>query len=83
MQQDEKHGSKNSPPNIEQETLPNLRNLPSKDVKQSSPKPRRTTRRRAVDPSDLSLALALSESLQSANESARKQEEELLLTVIR
>ena len=41
----------------------------------------RTTRRKAVDPCDLSLALALSESMQSANESARKQEEELLLTV--
>lgn len=42
---------------------------------------RRTTRRRAADPCDLSLALALSESLQSANESARQKEEELLLTV--
>ena len=43
---------------------------------------RRTTRRKqATDESDLSLALALSESLQSANESARRHEEDILLTV--
>lgn len=43
---------------------------------------RRGNRKRVADPSDLSLALALSESLQSANEMARKYEEELLLTVL-
>lgn len=43
---------------------------------------KRSSRRKAIDPSDLSLALALSESIQLANECARKKEEELLLNVI-
>ena len=43
----------------------------------------KTSRRRAIDPSsaDLSLAIALSESLQSAAESERRKEEEMLLSV--
>lgn len=44
-------------------------------------RPRRNYTHKAVDPSDLSLAIAMSESLMSANEEARRKEEELLLTV--
>lgn len=50
-------------------------------LQRRKPAEKRPTRRKAVDPSDLSLAIALSESLQSANENARQLEEELLLTV--
>jgi len=44
----------------------------------------KSSRRRAIDPlsADLSLAIALSESLQSAAESERRKEEEMLLAVI-
>lgn len=48
------------------------------------PKPK-TNRRRAIgggSSADLSLAIALSESLQSAAESERRKEEEMLLSVI-
>ena len=41
----------------------------------------RRLRTKKADPSDISLALALSESLQTANEVARRNEEELLLQV--
>jgi len=50
-------------------------------LQRRKPTEKRPTRRKAVDPSDLSLAIALSESLHSANENARQLEEELLLTV--
>ncbi|XP_057376260.1 uncharacterized protein LOC130697377 [Daphnia carinata] len=51
-----------------------------KQLKRRMPAEKRSVRRKAADPSDLSLAIALSESLQSANENARKLEEELLIT---
>lgn len=54
--------------------------LPDKQLKRRIPAEKRPVRRKAADPSDLSLAIALSESLQSANENARKLEEELLIT---
>lgn len=54
--------------------------LPDKQLKRRIPTEKRPVRRKAADPSDLSLAIALSESLQSANENARKLEEELLIT---
>ena len=52
-------------------------------LQRRKPAEKRPTRRKAVDPSDLSLAIALSESLQSANENARQLEEDLLLTVLK
>lgn len=58
--------------------------LPPKSLQLKSNKPsdkRRTRRKQAADECDLSLALAISESIQLANESARMQEEEILLAV--
>ena len=43
----------------------------------------RRPRKKAVDESDLSLAIALSESLVSANENARRKEEEILMKVLK
>lgn len=54
---------------------------PDKQLQRRITAVKRPVRRKVVDPSDLSLAIALSESLQSANENARKLEEELLITV--
>ena len=48
---------------------------------ESTGKKVRRPRKKAADESDLSLAIALSESLMSANETARKKEEELLVQV--
>ncbi|KAI9561735.1 hypothetical protein GHT06_012696 [Daphnia sinensis] len=53
---------------------------PDKQLKRRIPAEKRSIRRKQADPSDLSLAIALSESLQSANEDARKLEEELLIS---
>ena len=53
----------------------------SKPQESTEKKPRKP-RKKAADESDLSLAIALSESLASANETARRKEEELLIKVL-
>jgi len=56
--------------------------LPLAPARKTSERTRyRNGSNRVVDPSDLSLAIAMSESLLSANEEARRKEEELLITV--
>lgn len=57
--------------------------LPPCNVMKSAERRPRRCGNREIDPSDLSLAIAMSESLQSASEDARRKEEELLITVKR